>query len=121
MPFLTDRNDMLAEGISGCRLDELLADGRSTDVLLALLRELENEPSRPSRRNQNIEKSAYSPEGREALQKVAHGPWRSLGGYFDYTDWQERDRFKELDRTIAESRHPTDADDEPEDFLRTAA
>lgn len=36
----------------------------------------------------------------EPLQKLPPGPWRSLGGYLDYTDWPERDRFAELDQAI---------------------
>jgi hypothetical protein len=35
------------------------------------------------------------------LEKLADGPWRSLGGYFDYSLWPERERFLELDRAIA--------------------
>lgn len=38
---------------------------------------------------------------RAPLQKLEAGPWRSLGGYFDYSLWPERDRFLELDRAIA--------------------
>ena len=39
-----------------------------------------------------------------ALPKLPAGPWRSLGGYFDYSDWSERERFLELDRAIAASQ-----------------
>jgi len=35
------------------------------------------------------------------LEKVPEGPWRSLGGYFDYSLWPERERFLELDKAIA--------------------
>jgi hypothetical protein len=123
LPFLTDRNDIaqLAEGLPGCMFNELLTDGGSPEMWLALFREFENEPNRPTRRNQNVEKSEPSTENQGPLQKVAQGPWRSLGGYFDYTDWQDRERFMELDRAIALSRQSIEADDELEDFLRTAA
>ena len=30
---------------------------------------------------------------RPPLVKLALDPWRSLGGYLDYTGWQERERF----------------------------
>src|SRR5579863_4324562 len=29
-------------------------------------------------------------------EKLPPGPWRSLGGYLDYSNWEERDRFLEL-------------------------
>jgi hypothetical protein len=124
LPFLTDRNEIaqLAEGLPGCLFNELLTDGGSPEIWQALLREFKNEPDRPARRNQNIEKTDLaSPESQGRLQKVAQGPWRSLGGYFDYTDWQDRERFMELDMAIARSQHSSEADDELEDFLRSAA
>ena len=34
------------------------------------------------------------------LQLVPPGPWRSLGGYLDYRDWPDRERFHDLDRAI---------------------
>jgi len=40
-------------------------------------------------------------ENRAPLQKVPPSEWRSLGGYFDYGHWAERDRFMELDKAIA--------------------
>ena len=33
-------------------------------------------------------------------QKLPPGPFRSLGGYLDYSDWPERERFLELDRIL---------------------
>jgi hypothetical protein len=44
------------------------------------------------------------------LPKLAAGPWRSLGGYFDYSSWSDRDRFLELDRAIAAGQDLRDAD-----------
>jgi hypothetical protein len=35
------------------------------------------------------------------LEQTPPGPWRSLGSYLDYTDWPDRERFVELDRSIA--------------------
>jgi hypothetical protein len=35
------------------------------------------------------------------LSKVDAGPYQSLGGYFDYTNWAGRDRFMELDKAIS--------------------
>jgi hypothetical protein len=37
------------------------------------------------------------------LQKASAGPWVSLGGYFDYSNWADRERFVQLDRAIAKS------------------
>ena len=34
------------------------------------------------------------------LQKLPLGPYRSLGGFLDYSNWAERDRFLELDLAI---------------------
>lgn len=51
----------------------------------------------------------WSPETRPAdepatinppLRELPPGPWRSSGGYLDYSDWPERERFAELDRAI---------------------
>ena len=39
------------------------------------------------------------------LPKLAPGPWISLGGLLNYEDWDERDRFLELDRLIAAKGH----------------
>jgi hypothetical protein len=33
-------------------------------------------------------------------QKLPPTPWLSLGGYLDYSGWEERERFMELDRAI---------------------
>ncbi len=33
--------------------------------------------------------------------KLEAGPWRSLGGYLNYAEWAERDRFVELDAALA--------------------
>jgi hypothetical protein len=34
------------------------------------------------------------------LHQLEPGPWRSLGGYLNYTRWPERERFAELDLAI---------------------
>ena len=50
--------------------------------------------------------------GPKSLPKVPPGPWRSLGGYLDYSSWKDRDRFLELDRAIARSRGMEDPEHE---------
>ncbi len=46
------------------------------------------------------------PEPAAALPatKLPPGPWRSLGGYMDYSGWADRERFLELDAAIARMR-----------------
>src|SRR5580658_3414955 len=42
------------------------------------------------------------------LRKLPPGPFRSLGGYLDYEEWPDRERFMELDRALqhsAQERH----------------
>jgi hypothetical protein len=41
------------------------------------------------------------------LRRLPPGPFRSLGGYFDYAGWADCQRFMELDQTI-ESQLPED-------------
>lgn len=58
-----------------------------------------------------------TPQPREVkppMPKLAAGPWRSLGGYFDYSLWPDRDRFLELDRAIAIGQDLRDADSDPD-------
>jgi hypothetical protein len=38
--------------------------------------------------------------GESRLQKLPPTQFRSLGGYLDYDDWKDRERFMELDRAI---------------------
>ena len=40
-------------------------------------------------------------EARSRLARHAPGPWISIGGYLDYTNWPERHRFLWLDEQIA--------------------
>jgi hypothetical protein len=34
------------------------------------------------------------------LVRLPHLPWRSLGGYLNYEEWPERERFLELDQAL---------------------
>lgn len=38
------------------------------------------------------------------LRRLPPGPFRSLGGFLDYSNWPDRDRFLELDRAL-KARH----------------
>jgi hypothetical protein len=39
-------------------------------------------------------------ECRACLTKLPASPWRSLGEYLDYTSWEGRERFAQLDMEI---------------------
>lgn len=124
LPFLTDRNEIAQRGagLHGCMFDELLTDGASSEAYVALLREFEDQPDCPARVNRDIAKTGMaSPESDVQLQKLAPGPFRSRGGYLDYTDWKDRERFLELDMAIARDCRLYKANDELEGFLFTAA
>ena len=45
--------------------------------------------------------TSHSREINKPLQGPSGGPWQSLGGYFDYSQWAARERFVELDKAIA--------------------
>jgi len=59
------------------------------------------------------------------VPRVAAGPWRSLGGCLDYSQWPDRDRFLELDRALtmaqrreAEAQSPHELSKWIEDEMR---
>jgi len=91
------------ETIAGCIFDGLVASNAENAKveawIAALAKFMEDEPG--NRVAQESRTTGVSRESRPPLQKVAEGPWRSLGGYFDYSDWPDRDRFMELDKLIA--------------------
>lgn len=99
-----------AEAIPGYVLNKMLAVEAESDnfeTWIATLTRLAEEHERRARVAENL--ASHSPsntrseagETKPPLQKVADGPWRSLGGYFDYSLWPDRERFMELDRAIA--------------------
>ena len=100
----------LAEGIAGCLLNGLVASptesgNETVEHWIAILTRLAEEQDRGQQREVTrreappVDDSAR--EMRAPLPKLAAGPWTSLGGYFDYSLWPERERFLELDRAIA--------------------
>ena len=42
-------------------------------------------------------------EATSRLSELPPGPWRSLGGYLDYSIWADRERFLELDSAIRQT------------------
>ena len=66
-------------------------------ILAKLAEEKEQEPRAPREPGNG----SAAREIKLPLEKLPEGPWRSLGGYFDYSLWPDRERFLELDRAIA--------------------
>jgi hypothetical protein len=89
----------------------------------ALIREFGDTEDPPQRaHSSNKEQSSPLLENTTPLPKLPPGPWRSLGGYFDYSTWADRERFLELDRALSTARsRPPESSDDGEDFLPTAA
>ena len=90
----------LAEGLSGCVFNRLVTsktESSSFEAWVATLAMFVDEPERETRAQQD----AATDEIKPPLQKLAAGPWRSLGGYFDYSLWPDRERFLELNKAIA--------------------
>jgi hypothetical protein len=78
-------------------------DSASADLAISLLRELARAQEFEEPRTQEARAYQRPNEYTCPLEKVPPGEWRSLGGYFDYTHWADRERFMELDRAIAAS------------------
>jgi hypothetical protein len=97
-----------AEGMPACMLNSEPASHAARDLengsiesWIAALLKLAEEQERAAGMVQDAGIGMPSRENKCPLPKLAEGPWRSLGGYFDYSLWADRDRFLELDRAIA--------------------
>ena len=106
----------LAEGLPSCMFADLFRTETKTAAIepwAALLHEFTPalEQKRPAGNDAAAEIDA-SAEASGPLQKLAAGPNRSLGGYFDYTYWKDRERFLELDRLIASGQTSHETEDE---------
>ncbi len=122
-----------SEGIPGCLLNGLVAtkaetESESFEAWIAILTKLAEEQERSSReqsartvREARIDdgqrlfreipaREVPGREIKEPMEKLPEGPWRSLGGYFDYSLWPERERFLELDRIIASGHDVREAE-----------
>ena len=96
-----------ASTVPAFAFDGLIAaefDQESAAAAVALLQQLANAQAldKPTVHEARTHQRPY--ENTPALQKVPPSEWRSLGGYFDYWHWSDRDRFMELDKAIAASR-----------------
>ena len=102
MTNLPTLNETLAaEGMAACFMNGLTASKTEHDSFenwVATLTRLAEQHERAERLARERE-TAYT--AKPPLEKVPEGPFRSLGGYFDYTHWADRERFMELDRAIA--------------------
>jgi hypothetical protein len=79
-------------------------EGSSSEAAILLLQELARAQEFGGRKPQEARTQQRTSECSAPLQKLPPSDWRSLGGYFDYGPWSDRDRFMELDRAIAASQ-----------------
>ena len=86
---------------SGLVLSEI--DGNSA-AAISLLQELAREQEFENRRHQEVRTIQRPWENSSPMRKLPPSEWRSLGGYFDYCQWADRERFMELDKAIASSQ-----------------
>ena len=111
MTNITDYNQtpQPAEGIVGCVFNGRVvskSEKEEFESWIATLMKLAEQHEREARAAEQAAAVAATVqrEMKAPLEKVQAGPWRSLGGYFDYTHWADRERFMELDRAIAASQ-----------------
>jgi hypothetical protein len=96
-----------AAGIAGYIFNGLNASKTESDSFeswIATLTKLAEQHEREARVTRDAEPAGPAREVKAPLPKLEAGPWRSLGGYFDYTHWADRERFLELDKAIAASQ-----------------
>jgi hypothetical protein len=104
-----------AQGIAGYIFNGLAAsktENVSFEAWIATLAKLAEDHEREARIAHDGAVGVPPRETKPPLQKVAASPWRSLGGYFDYSHWPERERFLELDKAIASGQEIHDPDGE---------
>ena len=98
-----NRTPQPGEGIAGYVFNGLIASKTESDnfeTWIATLTKLAEQHEREARVAHDVE-TANAVREIKPLPKVEMGPWRSLGGCFDYTHWADRERFLELDKAIA--------------------
>jgi hypothetical protein len=86
---------------------------QDSDPWLAVVRNFTRKSAKADNRLRRLQgdemRALETVEVKEPLQRVPESPWRSLGGFLDYSNWHDRERFLELDRAIAQSaREPED-------------
>jgi len=112
MSYLTICNETLElvagfpDRLSNCPLSAETTDESSVEWL-AMLREytlVEACCGAPETHNEHVD-AIPSPEIVAPLHVLTPSPWRSVGGYLDYSGWTARERFLELDKAIACSEY----------------
>jgi hypothetical protein len=96
-PRIAERTpDVILSGLVASSMDSA-----SFEAWVASLKIFADEQEEDIRLRPNWGLGASSREVKPPLEKLAAGPWTSLGGYFDYSLWPDRERFLELDKAIA--------------------
>lgn len=93
-----------AGGVQAYAFDEFITpefDSASADAAISLLRELARAQESGTAALQEVRSHQRPYESTPPMPKLPPSEWRSLGGYFDYCLWADRERFMELDRAIA--------------------
>jgi hypothetical protein len=97
----------LASELPACVIDALpTTEARDSrfETRLAILRSRRLEPKcDQGDMAENAEVNVAS-EVTTPIARVPAGPWRSLGGCFDYSEWKDCERFLELDRALASAQ-----------------
>jgi hypothetical protein len=115
-PQTSNETPQPASAVAGYVFDSLSShqfDG-SSEAAIFLLRELAREQEVLDHPPQESRACQRPWENSSPLQKVPPGEWRSLGGYFDYSHWVDRERFLELDKAIAASQRSLALEVEPD-------
>lgn len=103
-------NGLAASDTQNTRVEIAKAEGENFEAWIATLLKLvaDQEREAPVARTAGTDSSPR--ENKPPLEKLAAGPYRSLGGYFDYGTWADRDRFLELDQLIASGQETREAE-----------
>ena len=107
-PQVNNESPRPTSPVPGYGFDGLIAsdfDDGSTEAAISLLLELARAQEFSTPQPQEARTLQRSYEIGPPLEKLPPSPWRSLGGYFDYCYWADRERFMELDRAIAAAQH----------------
>ncbi len=96
-----------ADAAAGYLYHETIAsefNGNSAQAAISILQELARSQELETVHSREVRTHQRSYESTPPLPKLPPSDWRSLGGYFDYCLWADRERFMELDRAIAASQ-----------------
>ena len=103
-------NGLVASEAERAQTEVTKAEGEAFEAWIATLLKLVADQEREVPAVRTAVSDSGPRESKPPLEKLAAGPWRSLGGYFDYSHWADRERFLELDKAIALARESRDGD-----------